>query len=97
MKVTPMDSLCFSDENHTKFHVNLTIFNEVSLKLCKSIFHVISFIIVRITSFLVSVSSAKHRESIGVVFAKIWREMRNSEISHFLIGAPTPSRVEVHK
>ena len=25
MEVTPMDSLCVSDENHTKFHVNRTI------------------------------------------------------------------------
>ena len=26
MKVTPMDSLCFSDENHTKCHVNRSNF-----------------------------------------------------------------------
>ena len=32
MKVTPMDSLRFTDENHTKCHVNRTIFNEVSLR-----------------------------------------------------------------
>ena len=25
-----MDSLCFSDENHTKFHVNRTIINEIA-------------------------------------------------------------------
>ena len=53
MEVTPMDTLCFFDENHTKFYVNRTISNEVNLKLCKSFFHVISFIMVRITSFLV--------------------------------------------
>ena len=66
-----MDSLCFSDENHTKFHVNRTIINEISLRLWKLIFHGISFIIFRITSFLLSVSSAEDKKSIGVVFAKI--------------------------
>ena len=34
-KVTPMDSLCFSDENHTKYHANRTIINEISLRLWK--------------------------------------------------------------
>ena len=66
-----MDSLRFADENYTKFHVNRTIFNEASEKLYKLIFHLISFIMLRIASFLVLVSSAKHKESIGVVFAKI--------------------------
>ena len=36
----------------------------------------ISFIMVRIMSFLVSIASAEHKESKGVVFEKIWREMR---------------------
>ena len=97
MEVTPMDSLCFSDENHTKFHVNPTIFYEVRWRLWKSIFHLIFFIMLRIASFLVLVSSAKHKESIDVVFAEIWWEMRNSKISHFLIVTPTPSRIESHK
>ena len=87
-----MDSLCFSDQNHTKFHVNRTIINEISLRLWKSLFRGISFVIFRITSFLVSVSSAKHKESIGVVFAKIEWEMRMSKISHFLIANPFEGR-----
>ena len=80
MEVMPMDSLCFSDENHTKFHVNRTIINEISFRLWEWIFHEISFIFVRIMSLLVSLSSAKHKESIGLVFAKIWWEMRKSTI-----------------
>ena len=43
-----MDSLCLSDEQHTKFHVNRTIFNEVNLILYKTIDHEISFIMVQI-------------------------------------------------
>ena len=78
MEVTPMDSLCFSDENHMKFHVNRIIINEDNLKWYKLIFHTISFIIFRITSFVVSVSSAKHKEFIDFVFTKIWWEMRTS-------------------
>ena len=71
IEVTPMNPLYFSDENRTKFYVNRTIFNEASEKLYKLSFHRISFIMLRIMSFLVLVSSAKHTESIGVVFAKI--------------------------
>ena len=78
MEVTPMDSLCFYNENHTKFDVNRTILNKVNFKWYNSIFHGISFIMVWITSSLVLVSSAKHKESIGVVFAKIWWEIRKS-------------------
>ena len=33
MKVTPMDSSRFADENYTKFHVNRTIYNEASEKI----------------------------------------------------------------
>ena len=71
IEVTPINSLYFSDENRTKFHVNRTMFNEASEKLYKLSFHLISFIMLRIMSFLVLVSSAEHMESIGVVFAKI--------------------------
>ena len=35
MEVTPMDYSRFADENYTKFHVNRTIYNEVSVKLYK--------------------------------------------------------------
>ena len=91
-----MDSSRFADENYTKFHVNRTIYNEASEKLYKWFFHLISFIMLRITSFLVLISSAKHRESIGTVFAEIWWDMWNLDFSTFN-GIPNPSRVESHK
>ena len=86
-----------AEDENVKYSFQRIHFNEVSLKLGKWIFQVIFFIIVRITWFLVSRSSAKHKQSIGVVFAKIWWELRKPKISHFLISTPTPSRVESHK
>ena len=54
------------------YRLDYFYFNEISLNLGKSIYHVISFIMVWITPFLVLFSSEKHKESIGAVSAKIW-------------------------
>ena len=70
-----MDSLCFPEENHTKYHANRTIINEISLRLWKWIFNFLHYGPNYVV--LVPIASAEHNESKGVRFRKDLK--RNAE------------------